>query len=603
MNNIIIGTSGHVDHGKTKLIEALTGIDTDRLSEEKQRGITIDLGFANLENDRNLDIGIIDVPGHEKFIKNMLAGIGGIDVVLLVVAADEGVMPQTKEHFNIVKGLGIKTGIIVITKADMADEETIELVKLEILDLVSGSFLEDAEVITTSVINGENIQLLKDKLIDLAYRVNKDELNEKSFRMPIDRVFTIKGFGTVVTGTAISGEISLKDDLTIYPSLLSCKVRGLQVHGNEESTAYRGQRIAVNISNVDRDKINRGDVIAEKNSLKNSMLLDVKIGLFDDTKRKLKNNDRVHLYIGAKELLAKVVLFKAESISRGEYTYAQFRLEEEIAVKRDDRFIIRFYSPLETFGFGTVLNENPKKLKRLKEYNGEYFQLLDGNYNDYICAIVKYGKNRYPKSDIRDDRIINLSNGFAIDRDRYKGYEEFSTSILIDFYDRKKTEPGMKKDEFLNKIDDNREFALALLENFIEKGLFKNSNGLICLKNHKIQLSNKELDTIALLNNIFNNQGFQITNIKQLDIPDNSTNLLKYMVNTGELILLDENYYISKDRFDEAKELFKNQKEGISLGEFRDKLNTSRKSALLLLEYMDSKGITYKSGELRYINM
>ena len=436
MNNVIIGISGHVDHGKTKLIEALTGIDTDRLSEEKQRGITIDLGFANLENDKDLDIGIIDVPGHEKFIKNMLSGIGGIDMVLLVVAADEGVMPQTKEHFNIVKGLGIKTGIIAITKSDLADDETIELVKLEIMDLVSGSFLEQAEVITTSVKTNDNIILLKKKLIDLASSTIQEDIKDNTFRMPVDRVFTIKGFGTVVTGTAISGRISIKDEMTIYPSLLPCKIRGLQVHSKEENNAYKGQRIALNISSIDKDKINRGDVIASKDSLNNSMLLDVKVELFEDTKRKLKNNDRVHLYIGSMELLAKVVLFNNESIIKGESSYAQLRLEEEIAVKRDDKFIIRFYSPLETFGFGKILNENPKKLKRLKEYNEEYFKLLDGTYHDYIYALVKYGKNRYPKFDINDKRVTLLNNGYVIDNDRYIKYKENANIILLDFYEK-----------------------------------------------------------------------------------------------------------------------------------------------------------------------
>ena len=603
MNNVIIGTSGHVDHGKTKLIKALTGTDTDRLSEEKQRGITIDLGFANLENDKNLDIGIIDVPGHEKFIKNMLSGIGGIDIVLLVIAADESVMPQTIEHFNIIKGLGIKSGVIAITKSDLVDKETIELVKLEIMDLVSGSFLENAEIITTSVEKKENIQWLKSSLIKIANNLNDREIYDNSFRMPIDRIFTIKGFGTVVTGTAISGKISLKEDMTIYPSLLPCKVRGLQVHNWQTNYAYIGQRIAINISNIEKDKILRGDVIATKNSLENTMLLDVSLELFQNTKRKLKNNDRVHLYIGAKELLAKVIIYGSEAINKGESCYAQLRLEEQIAVKRDDRFIIRFYSPLETFGFGIILNENPKKLKKLKEYNNEYFKLLDSNYKDYLYAKIKYGKNRYPKQITDDDRVVSLINEYVVDKDRFLNYIEYSKSILTEFYDKNKSELGMKKDEFINKLDMNKEFSLAILDKLVKNETVINKNGIICLKNHEINLTEKDKILISQILTVFKDQGFTIAKLNQLDLPNNSDVLIKYLVNTGELIILADNYYIHKENYNKSLEIIKSHKSGISLSEFRDKLNTSRKSALLILDYMDSKGITYKVEDLRFINM
>ena len=300
MHNIIVGTSGHVDHGKTCLIKALSGFDTDRLKEEKKRGITIDLGFANLPNDAGLHIGIIDVPGHEKFVKNMLAGIGGIDLVLLVVALDEGVMPQTVEHFEIIKMLNIKRGIIVLTKSDLVDKEWQDIVEEDVKNLVKGSFLENAPIIRVSSYTSENIAKLNEMIINMVSDIGDRKNDPELFRLPIDRVFTMEGFGTVITGTLQEGSVSLGDEIMLYPKEKLLKIRGIQSHGQKEEKAFAGQRVALNLLNIRKEELERGDILAYKNSIVKTKLIDVWIELFATSTRELKYGDRVHLNYGSK---------------------------------------------------------------------------------------------------------------------------------------------------------------------------------------------------------------------------------------------------------------------------------------------------------------
>ena len=326
MQNVIVGTSGHVDHGKTCLIKALTGIQTDRLREEQKRGITIELGFANLPNDEGLHIGIIDVPGHEKFVKNMLAGIGGIDLVLLVIALDEGVMPQTVEHFEILKMLHIRQGIIVFTKADLVDEDWAEMVEEDVSALVEGSFLENADRIRVSAFTGQNIDVLKKMILDKVRSVGMRRSEPELFRLPIDRVFTMEGFGTVVTGTLLEGSCRAGEEVMVYPEERILKIRGIQSHGSKEEAAYAGQRTAINLSNIKKEELSRGEVLASPGSLTNSTFLDVKISLFKTTDRLLKNGDRIHFNYGSAQTIAKAVLLDKDSIGAGESAFVQLRL-------------------------------------------------------------------------------------------------------------------------------------------------------------------------------------------------------------------------------------------------------------------------------------
>ena len=359
----IIGTAGHVDHGKTCLIKALTGIDTDRLKEEKKRGITIELGFAWMDFPGGERVGIVDVPGHEKFVRNMLAGVGGMDLVMLVVAADEGIMPQTVEHLDILSILGIRQGIIVITKTDLADPELVELVEEDIRELTEGTFLENAPVVPVSVYKNQGLDQLKKILYEM-YQKLPDHKETRAFRLPVDRVFTLKGFGTVVTGTLLGGKIKKDQEAFLYPENVPVKIRSIQVHEQGVEAAHAGQRVALNLPDRKKEEISRGDVIAFKNSMYPSMMADVSLTVLRHTGRVVKNGSRVHIYHGTKELLGKVILLDREELKAGETCYAQLRLEEETVMEKGDRFVIRFYSPAETIGGGSILDACPRKHKR-----------------------------------------------------------------------------------------------------------------------------------------------------------------------------------------------------------------------------------------------
>ena len=354
MNNVIIGTAGHIDHGKTTLIKALTGRETDRLKEEQKRGISIELGFTYFDLPSGRRAGIIDVPGHEKFIKNMLAGVMGIDIVLLVVAADEGVMPQTVEHLSILNMLGIEKGFIVVTKSDTVDEEWLELVMEEIKEEVVGTFLENKPVFPVSSINKTGIEEVIKEIDELSNTI--EERNQDDMpRLPVDRVFSISGFGTIVTGTLISGKLEVGKEIQVFPGETKGRIRSLQVHDKDTDTAYGGQRVAVNISGVKTSSIDRGDVIAPIDSMKPTQVMDVKVKLLESLDREIENRTRVRLYIGSKEVLCRLVILDKDIMQAGDEAYCQLLLEEPIVAKRQDRFIIRFYSPMFTIGGGHVI--------------------------------------------------------------------------------------------------------------------------------------------------------------------------------------------------------------------------------------------------------
>ena len=390
MKNIIIGTAGHIDHGKTALIRALTGKETDRWEEEKRRGITIDLGFTYFDLPSGDRAGIIDVPGHEKFVNNMLAGVIGMDLVMLVVAADEGMMPQTREHVDIMSQLGVEKSIVVLNKCDLVDDEWKELVKEEIKEELIGSVFEKANMIEVSAMTGEGI----DNLIKEIVHMTQDEVTEKDIntiaRLPIDRSFSISGFGTIVTGTLISGSIKKDDELEIYPTGKKAKIRSIQVHGKDVKECFAGQRSAINISNLKKDEIKRGCVLAPPNSLEDTMMLDVKLNVLNSSERILSNRCRLHLFTGTSEVLCRAVLLDTEEAAPGDSCYAQLRLEEKIAVRRGDKFIVRFYSPLETVGGGVILDANPtKKTPFNKDQLEEIKRKEEGSHSDIVELLVK----------------------------------------------------------------------------------------------------------------------------------------------------------------------------------------------------------------------
>ena len=379
----IIGTAGHIDHGKTWLVKALTGTDTDRLAEEKRRGITIENGFAFLKFPDGREAGIIDVPGHERFIKNMLAGAGGMDIAMVVIAVDEGVMPQTREHLAILSLLGIRKGVLVLTKGDLEWKKGLDQ---EIREFAEGTFLENADVVVTSAVDGRGIEELRRVLWKLCtagkttenQNLSRNESDSctgrmgtkaSAFRLPIDRVFSLKGFGTVVTGTLLDGSLGLDYDAMLYPRAERIKIRGIQVHGQEVSEAVSGQRVAVNLPGIGKEQISRGEILATAGSMEGTMIADVRLQLLKSGQRSLKSGTRVHLYHGAAELVCKIILFDREVLKPGEEAVVQLRMEQVTAMKAGDHFVIRFYSPVETIGGGVVLN--PNGVKRKKRQNAD----------------------------------------------------------------------------------------------------------------------------------------------------------------------------------------------------------------------------------------
>lgn len=359
MNHLIIGTAGHVDHGKTCLIKALTGIDTDRLEEEKRRGITIELGFASIVLDDGRQAGIVDVPGHEKFIRNMLAGAGGIDLALLVVAADEGVMPQTREHLEILCLLGVHHGVVALTKTDLVDAEWLELVTEDVRGEVKGTFLENAPIVPVSARTGEGLAALRAELTRAAAAVEEKDLS-RPFRLPVDRVFSVDGFGTVVTGTLTEGSVRTGDEAFVYPDCGRAKVRNLQVHGKDVEEAFAGQRVAINLAGLKKEKLDRGDTVAALDSLEVTQLLDVWLTAVRGSARRLESGLRLHLYHGSRAVLCRLTLLGQDVCAPGEGAPAQLRLDEPLACRNGDRFVVRFYSPLETVGGGVILDARPR---------------------------------------------------------------------------------------------------------------------------------------------------------------------------------------------------------------------------------------------------
>ena len=389
MKHIIIGTAGHIDHGKTTLIRALTGRNTDRLKEEQDRGITIELGFTWFDLESGLRCGIIDVPGHEKFIQQMVSGVVGMDMVLLVVAADEGIMPQTREHLDILELLGIEKCILVLTKCDTVDPEWVDMMEEDIRKELKDTILENAPVVRVSSVTGEGIEALKKEIEKMVSAL--PERDTKGIpRLPIDRVFSLQGFGTIITGTLISGTLHKGDALAIYPEGLKARIRNIQVHEQDAEFAEAGQRVALNLSGVKKEELHKGSVISLENSMENSTLMDGKVTMLRDSKRSLKNRERLHFLSGTKEVLCRAVLLDKEEIAPGEEGLCEFILEEEMVFKRGDRFILRFYSPVETIGGGIVLEPNARKKKRFSdEAIQELLSKEDGSLSDVLETVIQ----------------------------------------------------------------------------------------------------------------------------------------------------------------------------------------------------------------------
>lgn len=627
MYNVIVGTAGHVDHGKTCLIKALTGVDTDRLKEEKKRGITIELGFAEMPNERNLNIGVIDVPGHEKFIKNMLAGIGGIDLVLLVIAADEGFMPQTVEHFEILKTLRIDQGIVVLTKVDLVDDEWLEIVKDDIRENVAGTFLELAPVVEVSAYTGKNIEELKELICNMAEKTRSRRIEPELFRIPIDRVFTMDGFGTVITGTLVEGTVSVGDEVEIYPKGKMAKIRNLQVHGSMVDKAYAGQRTAVNLANIKKEDVQRGDVLAAKDAMKPTMVLDVKIDMFKDSPRTLQHGSRLHLYYGSAEVICKVVLLDAELLESGQSGYAQLRLEEEIAVRKDDRFILRFYSPLESIGGGVILDSNPPRRKRFHEETLRSLSVREsGSREDLLeqalleeskkmLSIIEIGCQigftngetiERMNSLIQKGKAVSLTGNVAVHRNYWNDAKEKATELIRIFHKENPVRQGIPKEEFRRRIGEklflkNTRLVEILIGRMITDKIIADNGNVIALTDFYIKYTPQMQAMKDRIENTYRKYGIEAPETEELllGFKENerliAAELLEVLRREGRLDKLAYNCYIHADCLEKAVDLLKifiNAQGSITLSEYRDLLGTSRKYAVRILEYLDQQKVT-----------
>lgn len=630
MKHVIIGSAGHVDHGKTCLIKALTGIDTDRLKEEKKRGITIELGFAYLDLPNGQRAGIVDVPGHEKFVKNMLAGAGGMDLVMLMVAADEGVMPQTVEHLDILSVLGITSGVLVITKTDLVEDEFLELVKEDIRELVRGTFLENASVVPVSSYNGEGIDELKEVLQELCDKL-PERKNHGTFRLPIDRVFTMKGYGTVVTGTLLDGQVKRDKEVMLYPQGIPVRVRNIQVHSCDEQTAYAHQRVALNIPNRKKEEIRKGDVLAVKGSLWPVMMLDVRLFVLKHTERTVKNASRVHVYLGTKEVLGKVILLDSDEKKAGETGYAQLRLEEEITAKRGDRFVIRFYSPVETVGGGIVLDACPGKHRRrdhkalhaleirevgsqmerlelaVREQWGCFYSLTEIAMRNSLDGSVL--KNNTEKL-CRDNCLVRLRDDIYIHREELDHYRKETIKILNEFHKTFPLKEGMGKEELRSRIGIGKGAALTdcVLEALKERKVIREHNQLVSNYSFRVVIQEDDSAYIREITDFYRKAGFAplATEIYMQEHKNSKKfrAVFTSLLNKKILIRLNDQYCIHKSHYQQAQEAFREmaeKKSPVVLGEYRDYLSCSRKVAVALLEHFDKSGFTRKAGDGRIL--
>ena len=629
MKNIIIGTAGHIDHGKTTVIKALTGRNTDRWEEEQRRGITIDLGFTYFDLKSGDRVGIIDVPGHEKFINNMVAGVVGMDLVMLVIAADEGIMPQTREHVDILGLLGIEKSIIVLNKCDLVDEEWLELVEEEVKEELAGTFLDNAPVMKVSAATGQGIPELKDMIEHLT----ADEVVQKDTntipRLPIDRAFSMSGFGTVITGTLLAGSITKEDTLEMYPIGKECKIRSIQVHGQPVDRCYAGQRVAINLSNIKKSEIKRGCVLAPPNNMKNTMMLDVKMNILPSSMRILTNHARLHLFTGTSEVLCRAVLLDKEEIGPGESGYVQLRLEEEIALRRGDKFIVRFYSPMETIGGGVVLEPNPTKKKRFQEEtieelkrkeSGSSEDIIDmhiHNCKDSMMTIAELAKMTALSVDEVTQDVESLEKQgmikvFHMKKDSYtwhssndKAFQQELTEKLSEYHATHPYRYGMQKAEihntFLKKVKPTV-FDLYV-DKLVEEGIIKRHNEFLSMPEHEIRKDALYEKTETLLLHTFEKAGLDFPKVSEVDLggidPGVVEDILLLLVEENKIIKLGEELYTLTSYVEKAKEIvleLLSQKDLITMGEIRDALETSRKNAKLLVEYMDSIKVTKRNG-------
>ncbi len=622
MRYVVLGTAGHIDHGKSTLVKALTGTDPDRLKEEKERGITIDLGFANLDYPgAGLTVGIVDVPGHERLIRNMLAGAGGIDIVLLVIAADEGIMPQSREHLQICELLKISRGLVALTKADLVEKDWLELVAGEARDFVKGSFLEGAPVIPVSARSGLNIDLLKEKIKEIALEV-KEKQTGGLFRLPVDRVFTLKGFGTVVTGTALSGTVRAEEQVQILPKGIETRIRGIQSHGKPVKEAFAGQRVALNLQGVEKDELERGDVVVSPGRFQPVTAMDVKIELLPGAPV-IKSGARVHFHLGTSEKVARVVLYDRQELKGGESSYAQVRLTGPVVAQGMDRFVIRRLSPLETMGGGSVLDPRPVRRKKgmgledleiyekgsLKEklsrkiLSSALKSISRAELEGWIRAEVKEVGRALDELQ-KEKAILPAGEGAFVHANTFLAFRQAAMDIAGQFHRKNPLRPGIPREELRAELKADQKVFSGLLPLVRELVSEKDS---VRLASFQAALSGKDEQLRGKIIRELEAAGFQPPEkselAKKLALDEKRlTDVLRLMDKEGAIVRINETLYLPVSVFQKMIALLKGffaKKPEMAVSEFRDVLGTTRKYALPYLEYLDSHKFTMRVGDTR----
>ncbi|MDK8501762.1 selenocysteine-specific translation elongation factor [Aerococcus sp. UMB1112A] len=623
MEKYVMGTAGHIDHGKTTLIKALTGIETDTTDEEKKRGLSINLGFAYMDLANGERLGIVDVPGHERFIKNMVAGVSGIDFALLVIDVNEGIMQQTREHIDILTLLGLEDFIIALSKVDGVDPDLLEIVKEDIHEQFKGTVLEDAPIVETDAVTGYGVEELRTLITEKCEHLESNNLDLPA-RMNVDRAFSVKGFGTVVTGTLIEGKIHVGDELTVYPGGQKTKVRTIQIHEEDQEVAHAGNRTALNLTKLSLDEISRGDVLSA-GPLELSWMLDVKLKCLEDSDQMIELWDRVHLNIGTREVLARIVPLGVGAIMPGEEAFVQLRLEEQLAVKKDDRFIIRSYSPVYTIGGGFVLDPSPKKHKR---FNDEVIESLkikeEGDTADILMDFMKHRAHGLSSvkemsdylnlpmtscQEIVDDlleegQLLGFGH-FYMAVDRYQDLADEMCEKLAHYHDKESLRRGMPIEEFRSQFKKLPAKELDTITKQLESdGKIKLEDDIIRLADFEIKLTGEEEKIKEEILKVLKESAMAPPEVEELTHEDPAYYDLLNMLVGDQVFQLDRYTYLDMEIYQQAVQKIKDHisaNGSISLAECRDLFQTSRKYALKLLEHLDKEGITKRQGDVRIL--
>ena len=631
MKHVVIGTAGHVDHGKTALVRALTGVDTDRLAEEKRRGLTIELGFARLDFPDGSFAGVVDVPGHEKFIRTMLAGAGGVDLAMLAVAADEGFMPQTVEHLNILSLLGVSRGAVVLTKCDLADAETLALAREEIAARVRGTFLEAAPVVETSAATGRGIEELRETLRALV-RETRERSAHIPFRLPVDRVFSRDGFGTVVTGTLIEGALHRGDEVELLPSGTRGRVRNLQIHGENAEVACAGQRVAANLAGLKKADASRGDTLIKPGSVHASRLLDVRLSCLHESAREIKSGSRVHFCHGTAALLAKVVLLDRDALAPGGSCYAQLRFTEDVAVKRGDRFVIRFYSPLETIGGGAVLDDAPARHKRNDAAALSALTVLErgSGAERLLQTLAAFGaalpttaqfaaRLGAEEAALAPELAALLAQGRAAEplAGRYIAAAVLDAlwarceTLLAGYHGENPLHAGIRVSELRQRLFGSgaeRPAADALLAVWTDEGRLRRADERVALAEFTVRYTRRQSALRAELLETYRAMGLRPERTERVlarfPAKDRAEagRVTESLLTGGELVALAPGLCLHGDVYAQVCALVRGcfaERETLTLAAFRDLLGTSRDAALVIMEALDRRGVTRREGDLR----